>query len=492
MRMRSAVGTVTVVDQELPLLPLPLAERLSMRQWMTVDVVVAGLIALAAIAGTAAGLDGALRQDIVTQVLRYLLIVTACVALPYRRHHPGVVLAIVTPAVMAIEVVGSRGPMLLVVILAIYTLASLSPPQISLRAAAVVIAGVVGAQLAATGNLSLVVPPVIFIGWLAGENTRTRRAYLAGVTEWAAERDRQREERSRRALADERLRIARELHDVVAHTMSVVAVRSGVARMVLDSQPDEVGRALEIIEVASRRAMHEMRLLVGVLRDGDGAQDLAPAPGLEDLPQLVAEIGAAGVVVQVRIEGVARPLPAGIDVSAFRIVQEALTNVVRHARPAGARLDLRYRPADIEIEVTDDGGGRPRPVVYPAYPTPNNTANGTATATSGTAIATSGTAPSGALTATNGTATNSNGTATAAARTTSAGATIAGPKPAGTASGARPGGGTSDRAGTGRGHGLVGMRERVALFGGTFTSGPHGSGYRVTAILPTDEGAPKP
>ncbi len=226
------------------------------------------------------------------------------------------------------------------------------------------------ATVIATGRPSLGAPPLLLVGWLAGENTRTRRAYIASVTEWAAERDHQREERSRRAVADERLRIARELHDVVAHAMSVVAVRSGVARMVLHSQPEEAAKALEIIETTSRRAMHEMRLLVGVLREGDATGELAPTPGLADLQPLVDEVAAAGVAVDVRIDGPPRPLPAGVDVSAFRIVQEALTNVVRHARPAQARLDLRYRPDEIEIEVSDNGAGRRPTPRYPSYPLP--------------------------------------------------------------------------------------------------------------------------
>jgi signal transduction histidine kinase len=450
MRAGTALGTVAVVDPELALLPLPLTQRLSVRQWTMVDLGVAALLAVTGVAGSIAGFDGAGRQSPASEVVRVALILAACVALPARRRYPRAVLAIIAGAMVGLILVGSRGPIVLLVILAIYTVASVSPPQTSLWAAALVTAGVLIASVAATGAPSLAAPPLILVGWLAGENTRTRRAYIAGVTAWAAERDRQREERSRRAVADERLRIARELHDVVAHTMSVVAVRSSVARVVVDSQPEEARRALEIIEVVSRRAMHEMRLLVGVLRDGDATNDLAPAPGLADLSQLVAEVGAAGVPVDVHVEGQPRPLPAGIDVSAFRIVQEALTNVVRHARPADARLDLRYRADEIEIEVTDNGGGRPRVVTYPPYPSlvgavpmaRPNTNGGAGDATSGPATA-----------------------ATAAP-------------------------GASSDSSTGSGHGLVGMRERVALFGGTFSSGPLGSGYRVTAVLPTDDRSP--
>ncbi len=135
-----------------------------------------------------------------------------------------------------------------------------------------------------------------------------------------------------RALADERTKIARELHDIVAHAMSVIAVRSGVARMVIDTDPAEVREALSIIENTTRRSLQEMRLLVGVLRNTDDADsELKPAPGLCDLDQLVADMAAAGVLVEVDIVGTVRALTPVADLSAYRIVQEALTNVVRHA-----------------------------------------------------------------------------------------------------------------------------------------------------------------
>jgi signal transduction histidine kinase len=437
MRAVPAVDTVTVVDPELALLPLPLTQRLSVRQWTALDMAVAALLAAAGIGGTLAGLDGAGRQSTAENVVRVGLVVAACVALPARRRFPRAVLAIIGASMVGLILVGSRGPSVLLAVLAMYTVASVSPPKASLWAAAVVTVGVLIASVAGAGAPSLVAPPLILVGWLAGENTRTRRAYIAGLTEWAAERDRQREERSRRSVADERLRIARELHDVVAHTMSVVAVRSSVARVVVDSQPEEARRALEIIEVVSRRAMHEMRLLVGVLRDGDATNDLAPAPGLAELSQLVTEVAAAGVAVEVHVDGQLRPLPAGVDVSAFRIVQEALTNVVRHARPAQARLDLRYRSDEIEIEVTDNGGGR-RTVAHPPYPS------------------LTGAVPSA--------------------------------RPHGDSNGGPPARAPSPSMGSG--HGLVGMRERVALFGGTFSSGPMATGYRVTAVLPTDDRRP--
>jgi signal transduction histidine kinase len=148
------------------------------------------------------------------------------------------------------------------------------------------------------------------------------------------------------------MRIARELHDVVAHTMSVIAVRSGVARAVLDSQPNEAREALVIIEETSRQALSEMRHLVGVLRQSEDA-DFAPAPGLDQLPHLLEQVAQAGVTVTTNQCGEVRRLPTGVELSAYRIIQEGLTNVVRHGVPGRATLEIRYRPTDVEIEITN-------------------------------------------------------------------------------------------------------------------------------------------
>jgi signal transduction histidine kinase len=247
---------------------------------------------------------------------------------------------------------------------------------------------------------------VLLAAWLAGQNTRGRRTYAAAVAERAAEREREREERLRRAVADERVVIARELHDIVAHAMSLIAVRSGVALAVRDSQPEEAGKALAIIETTARRALQEMRLLVGVLRrvDDRGAE-LNPAPVLAALDDLVDQAGQAGVLVHVQIDGEPRPLSAGADLSAYRIIQEALTNVVRHAGPTRAQLRLCYRRDEVTIDIVDEGSVR-----------------------------------------------------FDAARID-------------------PGGG---------GHGLIGMRERAALYGGDLVAGPDGHGFGVHARLPTN------
>jgi signal transduction histidine kinase len=195
------------------------------------------------------------------------------------------------------------------------------------------------------------------LGWLAGENTRAGRMYAAQQAERAAEKAAaaaaERAEQVRRALADERAQIARELHDIVAHAMSVIAVRSGVARMVIDTDPQQAREALAIIETTTRRSLREMRLLVGVLRDdGTHNAELSPVPGLGDLDRLLADTAAAGVDVEVNIDGAVRALPPAADLSAYRIVQEALTNVVRHAGPTRAWVQISYRPDAVSIEVT--------------------------------------------------------------------------------------------------------------------------------------------
>ena len=206
-------------------------------------------------------------------------------------------------------------------------------------------------------------------------------------------------------MTEERLRLARELHDVVAHAMSVIAVQSGVGAHIANTQPKEAAKALGAIEATSRAALEELRRLLGGLRQENEPQgELAPVPGLGDLDALLAEVAKAGLTVRLRVEGAPAPLPAGVDLSAYRIVQEALTNVVKHAGPARAQVVVGYRDQDVRLEVTDDG-------------------RGTVTSVS------------------------------------------------------------DGRAGTG--HGLIGMRERVQVFGGDLEVGPcPDGGFRVAARLP--------
>jgi signal transduction histidine kinase len=161
----------------------------------------------------------------------------------------------------------------------------------------------------------------------------------------------------------ERVRIARELHDVVAHSMSVIAMHAGTGRLAADRDPGAARRALEVAERVSRDALAELRRLVTVLRDvDDPVPALAPAPGLPDVHRLVAEVAAAGVTVDVHTVGDLRAVPGGVSLTAYRIVQEALTNVVRHASPARVQLTVRVGDGAVTLEVADDGGRVAGPV----------------------------------------------------------------------------------------------------------------------------------
>jgi signal transduction histidine kinase len=165
------------------------------------------------------------------------------------------------------------------------------------------------------------------------------------------------EVRAAEAVAEERGRIARELHDVVAHAISVIVVQARGARHVLDEEPEEARAALDAVERAGQQALVEMRRLLGVLRSTDERAALAPQPGLALLAELAGQVAAAGLPVEIDVKGTPVELPPGVDVSAYRIVQEALTNALKHAGPAHARVVIRYEVDALELEVVDDGAG---------------------------------------------------------------------------------------------------------------------------------------
>ena len=245
------------------------------------------------------------------------------------------------------------------------------------------------------------------VAWLGGENLRQRRARWGELRERNALLEREREERARQAVVEERLRIARELHDVVAHAMSVIAVQSGVGSHVGSENPLEAQRALAAIETTSRSALVEMRRLLGVLRqEGDGPAATMPAPSLRDVPALIRQVADGGLTAGLHINGAPVDVPPGLDLSAYRIIQEALTNAIKHGGPH-AEVTVAYSDQDVTVEVTSDGSlnsDRGQRVVTP-------------------------------------------------------------------------------------GHGIIGMRERVAVFGGEFSAAPRaGGGFRVAARLPFDGG----
>jgi signal transduction histidine kinase len=274
--------------------------------------------------------------------------------------------------------------------------AMLAPPALAAVAAAFFVAAVVHGQ--AGGN---VVPSFVWLAaaWLVGRIVRSWRRRSVELELLNRELEEQRELRAQAAVAVERGRIARELHDVIAHNVSMVVVQAGAAARVLEGEQPHVRTALEAIETTGRATVDEMRRLLGVLRESEDGPALSPQPGLAGLETLVASVREAGLPVDLRIEGPPRQLQSALDLTAYRIAQEALTNALKHAGPARAELTVRYDAAAVEIELRDDGDGAR-----------NN--------------------------------------------------------------------------GAGTGHGLIGMRERVALWGGSLDAGGTERGWLVRARLP--------
>jgi signal transduction histidine kinase len=195
--------------------------------------------------------------------------------------------------------------------------------------------------------------------WWIGDVWRSRREREMELKERTVQLVHEREENARRAVLDERVRIARELHDVVAHHVSVMGVQAGAARRVMERQPEKAQEALSMIESSSRQAVAELHRLLGFLRRDSQTDGLAPQPGLRQLDSLINEVREAGLEVRVEVEGEARPLPSGVDTSAYRIVQEALTNTLKHAGPTRASVTIRYQSQAVELEIVDGGRGLP-------------------------------------------------------------------------------------------------------------------------------------
>ena len=210
-----------------------------------------------------------------------------------------------------------------------------------------------------TGGEFVFIPAMFSIAWVAGFALRERGEQVAAAAARAAEAERAAEAAARMAVAEERARIARELHDVVAHSMSVMVLQVGAVRHSLHGTHAEDGEALEEVERTGRAALTEMRRLLGAMRRDDDEVDLAPAPGLDGLESLLASVRSAGLDVDLHVDGERVPLPRGLDLSAYRIVQEGLTNALKHARASHADVSLRFGRDDIEIEVRDDGTGAP-------------------------------------------------------------------------------------------------------------------------------------
>jgi signal transduction histidine kinase len=195
------------------------------------------------------------------------------------------------------------------------------------------------------------------IAWLIGALVRSRRLYVQGLV-------REREEKAATAVAEERNRIARELHDVIGHSVSVMTVQASAVRRLMREDQGKERQALETVESTGREALSEMRRMIGVLRGADGAPDLTPPPTLAQLDRLVETVRAAGLDVVVETVGKPVPLPPGLDLTAYRLVQEALTNTLKHASATRAEICLRYGDATLSVSVRDDGRG-PEPEAVP-------------------------------------------------------------------------------------------------------------------------------
>ena len=243
----------------------------------------------------------------------------------------------------------------------VYTVVTLSDRRASL-AVAVVTALSIGASVLLSDDTPFVTVAFEYVvfatAWILGDSVRTHRAYAAELEDRAAQAERRRQEDASRAAADERVRMARELHDVVAHHMSLIAVQSEAAQVLLPDDPVRAASAVAAIGTTAREALTELRRLLGALReDGDGPASRAPQPGDLAIGSLVDSVREAGVPVSLTVRGDPRPLPDAVALSAYRIVQESLTNVVKHAGPASATVVVGYDRDELLLEVTDDGRG---------------------------------------------------------------------------------------------------------------------------------------
>jgi len=289
--------------------------------------------------------------------LGYALVIVAAGSLAWRRRFPLIVLVIVAAAASIGSLLGHWPEFVLVLWIAVYSAAANTERDSLTRVLApVAVITSVAIGLGERGDRGLnwvdvLSDMVVTFGvpLVLGRMTFNRRRRVL----------RDRELATREAVAAERAAIARELHDVVAHHMSVMVVQAGAARAVGESDPAAASAALRQIETSGRTGLAEMRRLLGILKaegDGDGR---APQPGLADLGELLDSMRATGLAVEAVVEGSTRPLPPGVDLSAYRIVQEALTNALRHAGGASARVLVRYEPAALELEIADDGLGPP-------------------------------------------------------------------------------------------------------------------------------------
>ncbi|SEG75395.1 Signal transduction histidine kinase [Nonomuraea solani] len=291
------------------------------------------------------------------------LAAVVCGALVFRQRWPRAVLAVTVTGFAAYAVIdGGRSLLTLGPAIAVYTVASRCPRRHAWAYGGLAALVVVVARGVFDGGAWLtpdVLAPIAFIGMATavGDSLRSRRAYVAAVEERARRAEETREEEAERRVMEERLHIARELHDVLAHHIALINVQAQVAAYVLATQPEQARAALSHVREAGKEALEELRTTVGLLRR-PGSRDeflTEPAPGLDRLPELVDSFTAAGLKLDWQIDGDPRPLPAPVDLAAFRIAQEALTNVSKHAPRAAATVRIGYAADEVIVDVADDG-----------------------------------------------------------------------------------------------------------------------------------------
>jgi len=471
----------------------PLTKRFKPRHWAALDYVVGGVFGLILFTTIRPRVVPAIespygwvpnRPLALTWPLVLFLVLMTVVAVGMRRRRPAFMLGVLLAGSIVVAMLtGPEAGALTYFLPVAYVLYLVAATYEHRRAAVRVLVAVFATLLADAVLLRLtggdIVPGgglvsaalCVIIAWFTGYIVRQRRRYALRLQDEAASK----------AVAEERLRIARELHDVVAHSMSVIAVQAGYGQYVIDTQPADARDALGAIQATSREALDEMRRMLGALRQADetdqrevaaratpgpgtgadvgvppadaaggpagdagpapeapgSSAPLSPAPGLADLDRLISRTASAGVRVDVTRCGQPRNLPASLDLSAYRIVQEALTNVVKHAHTSSCRVLIGYGQDELVLEVTDNGAGL-RAMAGAGVP--------------GNSLA------------------------------------LAGGGPALLAESSTPGWSAPDIAGSG--HGIIGMRERVSLLGGEFSAGPlPGYGFQVSAHIPLPAGS---
>ena len=332
-----------------------------------VDGGVVVLVALLGLFGSVGPvlLTGASAQRISAAGL--VLVALHAAGLWWRRGRPLAVLGVTLAAVLAAQLIGDpNAPSFIGVHAAAYSAGLYAPRRRAFAAlgvlgvAAVLDVAVVHVAPATAPDAAVALGPFwifVVVAWMIGRYLAVRRAYLDTLVAYGHQLEKDRDEQARHAVREERRRIARELHDQVAHHLGVVSLQTGAARRWIDRDPSRTAEALAAAEHAARAALQTMPAILHALRADDGPPRLEPQPTLAAIEELIARVTSDDVVVDLHVHSSRRPLPSAVDLTAYRLIQEALTNVVKHAGPAHVVVDLRYGSDRLDVEITDDGHG---------------------------------------------------------------------------------------------------------------------------------------